>query len=87
MARLAPLITGPGPHGSHSKSSSGCDGGLPQASPELLNIASIGFTERAEGPHSGCWYFAEVIEVTNHLGHRAFRMRTASYKTVNVQQQ
>ena len=39
------------------------------------------------GPQGGRWHFADEIELTNDLRQRVFRMRTATYETINVQQQ
>ena len=41
-------------------------------------------TPPLSGPPS--WHFAKEIELTNDLGQQAFRMRTATYETVNEQQ-
>ena len=87
VAAPALRITGSGPHGSDSTSSSGSDGWPPPASPVLEHAAPYAFPEWAEDPQGGCWHFAEGIELSNDLGQRAFRMRLATYETVNGQQQ
>ena len=45
------------------------------------------FPEWAEDPEGGRWHFAKEIELNNHLVQRVFRMRPATYQTVNLQQQ
>ena len=80
-------ITGSGPHESDSTSSSGPDGRPPPASPVLVDPAPYAFPEWAEDPQGGRWHFAEEIELNNDLGQRAFRMKSATFETVNVQQQ
>ena len=87
VAAPALRITGSGPHGSDSTSSSGSDGRPPPASPVLVDPAPYAFPEWAEDPQGGRWHFAEEIELSNDLGQRAFRMRSATFETVNVQQQ
>ena len=87
VAAPALRITGSGPHGSDSTSSSGSDGRLPPASPVLVDPAPYAFPEWTEDPQGGRWHFAEEIELSNDLGQRAFRMRSATLETVNVQQQ
>ena len=87
VAAPALRITGSGPHGSDSTSSSGSDGRPPPASPVLVDPAPYSFPEWAEDPQGGHWHFAEEMELTNDLGQRAFRMRSATFETVNVQQQ
>ena len=87
VAAPALRITGSGPHGSDSTSSSGSDGRPPQASPVLVDPAPYAFPEWAEDPQLGRWHFAEETELSNDLGQRAFRMRSATFETVNVQQQ
>ena len=80
-------ISGSGPHGSDSTSSSGSDGRPPPASPVLVDPVPYAFPEWAEDPQGGCWHFAEEIELSNDLGDRAFCLRSATFETVNVQQQ
>ena len=80
-------ITGSGLHGSDSTSSSGSDGRPPPASPLLVDAAPYTFPEWAEDPKGGRWHFTEEIELSNDLGQRAFRMRSATFETANVQQQ
>ena len=87
LAAPALRITGSRPHGSDSTSSSGSDGRLPPASPVLVDPAPYAFPEWAEDPQGGRWHFAEEIELSNDLGQRAFRMKSAIFETVNVQQQ
>ena len=87
VAAPAFRITGSGPHGSDSTSSSGSDGRPPPASPVLVDPALYAFLEWAEDAQGGRWHFAEGIELSNDLGQRAFRMRSATFETVNVQQQ
>ena len=87
VAPPALRITGSGPHESDSTSNSGSDGRPPPASPVLLDQAPYAFPDRAEDPKGGRWHFAEEIELRNNLGQRAFRMRSATLETVNVQQQ
>ena len=87
VAAPALRITGSGPHGSDSTSSSGSDRRPPPASPVLVDPAPYAFPEWAEDPEGGRWHFAEEIELSNDLGQRAFRMRSATFETVNVQQQ
>ena len=77
-------ITGSGPHGSDSTSSSGSNGQAPPVSPVLMDPAPYAFPEWAEDPKGGHWHFAEEIELSNDLGERAFRMRSAPFETVNV---
>ena len=87
VAAPALRITGSGPHGSDSKSSSGSDGRPPPASPVLVDPAPYAFAEWAEDPQGGRWHFAEEIELSNDLGQRAYHMRSATFQTVSVQQQ
>ena len=86
-AARALRITSSGPPGSVSTSSSGSDGRPPLASPVLVEPAPYAFPEWAEDPQGGRWHFAEEIELSNDLGQRAFRMRSATFETVKVQQQ
>ena len=87
VAAPALRITGSGPHGSDSTSSSWSDGRPPPASPVLVDTAPYAFPDWAEDPQGGPWHFAEEIELSNDLGQRAFHMRPATFETVNVQQQ
>ena len=90
VAAPALRITGSGPHGPHgsnSTSSSRSDGRPPPASPVLVDPAPYAFPEWAEDPQGGRWHFAKEIELSDHLGQRAFRMRSATFETVNLQQQ
>ena len=87
VAAPALSITGSGPHGSHSTSSSGSDGRPTPASPVLVDPAPYAIPEWGQDPKGGRWYFAEEIELSNDLGQRAYCMRSAIFETVNVQQQ
>ena len=87
VAAPALRITGSEPHGSDSTSSSGSDGRPPPASPVLMDPAPYAFPDWAEDPEDGRWHCAEEIELSNDLGQRAFHMRSATFETVNVQQQ
>ena len=87
VAAPAVCTTGSGPHGTNSTSSSASDGRPPPAYPVLADPAPRAFPECAAKPQRGRWHFAEEIELTNNLGRWAFRMRTATYGTLNVQQQ
>ena len=87
VAALALRITGSGPHGSESTSSLGSDGRPPLASPVLMDPAPYAFPDWAEDPQGGFWHCAEEKELSNDLGQRAFHMRSATFETVNVQQQ
>ena len=87
VATPALHITGSGPHRSDSTSSSGPDGRPPPASPVVVDPAPYVFPVWAEDPQGGCWHFTEEIELSNDLGQRAFRMRSAIFDTVNMQQQ
>ena len=70
-------ITGSGPHGSDSTSSSGSDGPPPPASPVLVDPTPYACPAWAEDPQGGRWHFAQKIELRNDLGQRAFHMRWA----------
>ena len=87
VAAPNPRITRSGPHGSDSTSSSGSDCRPPPTSPVLVDPAPYAFPEWAEDTQGGRWHFAEEIKLSNDLGQRAFCMRMATFKTVNVQQQ
>ena len=65
----------------------GSDGRPPPASPVLVDPPLYTFPEWAEDPQGGRWHFAEEIELSNDLGQWAFCMRSATFETVNVQQQ
>ena len=80
-------ITGSRAHWSDSTSSSGSNGPPPPASPILVDPAPYTFPEWAEDPQGGSWQFAEEIELSNDLSQCAFRMQTATYETINLQQQ
>ena len=79
VAAPALRITGSGPHGSNGRP--------PPASPVLADPTPYAFPDWAEDPQGGRWHFAEEIELSNDLNQRAFRMRSATFETVNVQQQ
>ena len=87
--RAAPAlcITSSWPHGSDSTSSSESENRPPPASPVLVDPAPHLFPEWAEDPQSGRWHLAEEIDLSNDLGQRALRKGSATFETVNVQQQ
>ena len=91
---LVPSVTAPalritrsGPHQSDSTSSSGSDGRPPPATPVLADPAPYAFAEWAYDPQGGSLHFAEEIGLSDDLGQRAFRMRSATFETNTVQQQ
>ena len=49
--------------------------------------ARYAFPELAEDRQGGRWLFAEEIELKNDPGQRAFRMRLATFETINVRPQ
>ena len=77
----------PGPMGPTQRAAGGAIAGRPRRPPYSLTQPPTPSLSWLSTPPGGCWHFTWEFEFSNDLDQRAFRISSATFETVNVQQQ